>query len=283
MHIFANEYLFLSVDNPIICCNVNFGPGSINNGLCNIVDICNTPYPTPDPTPRPTPRPTPKPVTPAPTPCEDMLFFVDGDTCTNDVYIADAMSFSSAVACCNMNFGVGSISNGNCKVVDICNPTPAPTPCEDQVFFFDGDICSNEIYIADAAAFATAVACCNVNFGIGSLAMGKCDYVDTCNPQPVDTPEPTPSPTSCEEREWYISVDGDYTICTNGYDFASNTSLYGSLSDCCDALGTTCYYSDVCVTPSPSYSPTYASTSGSTPTVSKETTGPPTMTYGRGD
>jgi hypothetical protein len=68
------------------------------------------------PTPNPTPKPTPKPVTPAPTPCEDMVFFVDGNTCTNDIYIADAMSYESAVACCNMNFGVESTMNGNCKV-----------------------------------------------------------------------------------------------------------------------------------------------------------------------
>lgn len=97
----------------MICCNVNFGPGAINNGLCNVIDICN---PTPMPTPNPTPNPTPKPVTPAPTPCEDMVFFVDGNTCTNDIYIADAMSYESAVACCNMNFGVESTMNGNCKV-----------------------------------------------------------------------------------------------------------------------------------------------------------------------
>lgn len=114
-----------------------------------MVDICN---PTPNPTKRPTPKPTPNPVTPSPTPCEEMVFFVDGNTCTNDIYIADAMSYSSAVACCNMNFGVGSMNNG-CNVVDICNPTPAPTPCEDQMFFYDGSVCSNEIYIADTAAY----------------------------------------------------------------------------------------------------------------------------------
>lgn len=119
------------------------------NGDCNVIDICN---PTPKPTKRPTPKPTPNPVTPSPTPCEDMVFFVDGNTCTNDIYIADAMSYSSAVACCNMNFGVGSMNYG-CNVVDICNPTPAPTPCGDQMFFFDGNVCSNEIYIADTAAY----------------------------------------------------------------------------------------------------------------------------------
>jgi hypothetical protein len=284
----------------------------MNNGLCNVIDICNTPYPTPNPTPKPTPNPTPKPspkpVTPAPTVCEEMVFFVDGNTCTNDIYIADTMSYNTAVACCNLNFGVGSMNNGNCNVIDICNPTPAPTPCEAQMFFLDGGVCTNENYIADAAGYgklssirssdmpsiidpytlflpcfpATLTACCNSNFGMGSLSNNGCDYVDVCNPQPNETPEPTPSPTSCEERLWYIGSGDEYTICSNGYDSPSGAELFGSLADCCEALGTVCYYEDVCTTPSPSYSPTIAATFGSTPTVSKETTGPPTMAAGRG-
>jgi hypothetical protein len=238
-----------------------------------------------------------------------MVFFVDGNTCTNDIYIVDTISYNTAMACCNLNFGVGSMNNGNCNVIDICNPTPAPTPCEAQMFFLDGGVCSNENYIADASGYgtltsilaildlwiiidsyhcfisllsATLTACCNSNFGMGSLTNKGCDYIDICNPQPNQTPEPSPSPTSCEERLWYIGNGDGYSICINGYDSSSGADLFGSLSDCCEALGDTCYYEDVCNTLPPSPSPTTEATFGSTPTVSKETTGPPTMAAGRG-
>eukprot|EP00804_Cyclotella_cryptica_P011713 CCRYP_011315-RD/>CCRYP_011315-RD protein AED:0.13 eAED:0.13 QI:0/0.8/0.66/1/0.8/0.66/6/154/665 len=298
------------------CCNMNFGMGSFENGNCNYVDVC-----APEPA-----------VTPAPTPCEDMIFFLHKNTCTNDIYIADAMSFGTAMACCSVNFGVGSYFNGNCNVIDVCNPspnptreptpaptpvptlqpvtpvptpkpiTPAPTPkpvtppptpkpvtpspttCEDMVFFFHGNTCTNAIFNADATSFNTIIACCNMNFGIGSYASGNCAYIDVCNPEPIDTPAPTPSPTTCEERNWFISGEGSTPICSNGFSFASNSNLFESVAACCMALGNgDCFVEDICSTanPTPSpfatYSPTAGSTFGSTPTVSKETTGPPTM------
>jgi hypothetical protein len=93
--------------------------------------------------------------------------------------------------------------------------TPAPTPCEALLFFFNGETCSNEFIIADASSYETAQSCCNANFGTGSFLTGSCGYVDICNTLP------------------------------------------------------------------PSHAPTFISTFGSTPTVSKETTGPPTMAAGR--
>lgn len=89
--------------------------------------------------------------------------------------------------------------------------TPAPTPCGDQVFFFNEySECSNEIFIEGIESYATVVACCDFNFGIGSYTDRSCDYIDVCDtstqppsPQPSfshtqvptvndDTPEPTP-------------------------------------------------------------------------------------------
>lgn len=203
-------------------------------------------HPTPNPTPRPTNKPTnaptknptgkPTPVTivtpapsPAPTTCEERKFYVvknnDQLYCSNGYDIPSDWAgseyyFDTLQACCEMQFGGSS-----CVFEDVCvtpSPTespvtPAPTPCGDQVFFFDGNICSNDFYIADAPAYNTAMACCNANFGAGSFLNRDCNYIDICNTLP------------------------------------------------------------------PSPSPTIASTFGSTPTVSKETTGPPTMYAGRGD
>ena len=47
---------------------------------------------------------------------------------------------------------------------------------------------------------------------------------------PTICEEPTPSPTSCEERKWYVaSLRGG---CTNGY--SPRGSLYDSARDCCE-------------------------------------------------
>jgi len=221
----------------MICCNINFGPGSFANGNCNYVDICNTL------------EPTESPITPAPTPCEAQVFYFDGNYCTNnvagDAFFFDNVSFKTIMACCNVNFGMGSFVNGGCNFIDVCNSlpptpspvediktllptdspitpeptespiTPAPTPCEALPFFFDGNTCSNEFFIADASSFDSLAKCCNMNFGAGAFTDGSCNYIDICNTSP------------------------------------------------------------------PSPAPTFISTPGSTPTVSKETTGPPTMSIGR--
>jgi hypothetical protein len=248
------------------------------------------------------------------------VFFFDGNVCSNEFYVADAPAYNNVMLCCNMNFGSGSYMNGGCEYVDMCNTlptspspvtpeptpspvTPAPTPCEAQVFFFDGTVCSNEFVIADAPAFNSAKACCNINFGMGSFMNGQCNYVDECNtlppsPSPV-TPEPTPSPienivtlspvtpapTPCEALLFFF--DGE--TCSNEFIIA-DASSYETVQACCNAnfgtgsfLAGSCGNVDICNTLPPSPAPTFISTFGSTPTVSKETTGPPTMAAGRGE
>ena len=198
------------------CCEAEFG-----NSSCDFEDVCVEPIVTP--------VPTESPVTPAPTPCEAQVFFFDGNVCSNEFYIADAPAYNTAKACCNMNFGAGSFMKGSCEYVDICNTepptpspvtpepsvniitpeptdapvTPAPTPCEVLLFFFDGETCSNEFFIADAPSYNSAMICCNTNFGPGSFIGGSCGYVDICNTLPptpspshtIVTPTPTPFPT----------------------------------------------------------------------------------------
>jgi len=305
------------------CCNLNFGIGSFINGACQYVDECNpspTPKPTQKPTKKPTQKPTPAPITPAPTPCGDQVFYFNGNVCSNEFVIANAPSYGSLIACCNLNFGIGSFINGACQYVDECNPsptpkptqkptkkptnapiepvvtpeptfspvTPSPTPCEAQVFFFDGNVCSNDFYMAGAPSYNTAVACCNVNFGIGSFKQGKCDYIDICNtlppsPSPITDSPITPAPTSCDERVFFF----DGNTCTNDV-FIADAPEFMSLKKCCNfnfGVGSledrSCIYTDICNTLPPSPAPTFISTPGSTPTVSKETTGPPTMDSGR--
>ena len=303
----GSEYNF---DTLQACCEAEFGKMA-----CFYEDVCST-LP-----------PSPSPVTPAPTPCGDQVFYFS-NVCSNEFVIVGAPAYASLSACCNLNFGIGSFINGSCQYVDECNPnptpkpsmkptkkptpapfeviqtpeptlspvTPSPTPCEAQVFFYDGNICSNDFYIADAPAYNTAVACCNQNFGIGSFKQGKCNYIDICNtlppsPSPI-TPEPTdspitPAPTPCDDRVFFF--DGNTNTCSNDI-LIADAPEFMSLKKCCNfnfGLGSlkdrSCIYIDICNTLPPSPSPTFISTPGSTPTVSKETTGPPTMGSGRDD
>ena len=93
----------------------------------------------------------------------------------------------------------------------------------------------------------------------------------------MKTPEPTPAPTPCTGRKWRPRGNK----CTNGNENTSNDDgdeVYDTLVECCEetfGVGMKCKYDDICFddTPVPTVSPSF----GSTPTVSKETTGPPTM------
>jgi hypothetical protein len=120
----SSEYMYSTLEK---CCESVFGMGE-----CDYEEVC--------------------------IPCEEQLFFFDGDKCVNDVFFAGAPAYSTAVACCNLNFGIGSYGNGNCDYIDVCAPepvvTPAPTICEEMVFFLDGNTCTNDIYIADAVAYS---------------------------------------------------------------------------------------------------------------------------------
>jgi hypothetical protein len=228
----------------MICCNINFGAGSFMNGSCDYVAICNTLEPTPNPTPNPTKKPTRNPTRkPSNAPIEPIVTPVPTESPV----------------------------------------TPAPTPCEAQVFFFDGNVCSNEFYIADAPAYNTAKACCNVNFGMGSFMNGECNYVDECNTIPPSPSPVTPAPTPCEAKVFFF--DGE--TCSNEF-YIADAPSYISAIICCNTnfgsgsfINGSCNYVDECNTIPPTPSPTFISTFGSTPTVSKETTGPPTMEAGR--
>jgi hypothetical protein len=185
----GSEYYFNSLEE---CCDAEFGATA-----CVYEDICVTPTPTMstvtgEPTPKPSLKPTGSPVTPSPTLCEEKVFFFNGNVCSNEFYLADAPSYDSAIVCCNQNFGSESFMNGNCDYNDVCSTvpptpspiTPAPTQCEARVFFFDGNICSNEFYSAESPSSNSVLDCCDQNFGSGSFMSGSCNYVDICNTLP---------------------------------------------------------------------------------------------------
>jgi hypothetical protein len=140
-----------------------------------------------EPTPQPTPKPVPfiippVPTTPAPTPCDSQRFFFINGVCTNNIFLIGETSYGSAMECCNVNYGAGSMNNGICNFVDTCNEaTPAPTPCDAQVFFLVNGVCTNEMTLLGGTAYMSAVECCNANYGAGSIYSGNCNYVDMCN------------------------------------------------------------------------------------------------------
>eukprot|EP00804_Cyclotella_cryptica_P013401 CCRYP_005155-RB/>CCRYP_005155-RB protein AED:0.41 eAED:0.41 QI:199/1/1/1/1/1/7/463/876 len=317
------------------CCDASFGMGSMGNG-CSFVDVCSTPVATPSPeSPEPTYKPisnlVPPPTTPAPSPCGAQQFFFVNGQCTNDVFIANVFSYVSLVSCCDTNFGSNSLMNNGCNYIDVCNTpmptspsvtpepslppaTPAPTPCEAQVFFFSGNRCTNDVFIAGGFAYNSVTDCCNTNFGMGSFLSGNCNYVDICStpmpsPSPVEpavTPQPSPAPTPCEAQLFFFNGNE----CSNEF-FIADTMSFSSLVQCCDMnfgsgslnggtnAGMTggmsggmtggsnggCVYTDVCntlpptpfpETPEPTPQPTPAPTPEPTPQPTPEPTPEPT-------
>jgi hypothetical protein len=92
----------------------------------------------PSPVPA-TPEPTDAPLTAAPTPCDNRLFYIitiDSVTKCSNGYDAKADTpdyFDSSTECCAYLTNEGMIDNSadtidySCKVIDVCNPTEAPT------------------------------------------------------------------------------------------------------------------------------------------------------------
>ena len=240
--------------NPEECCQASTGSPN-----CPVYDGCY-PNPTPEPTietmpndtpiPSPAEQTTPDPSTPTPT--------------TPDSTPEPSMTTESI-------------------------PSPKPTVCTEQLWYFDGEQCTREPDMEPDNKFSIMYLnpeeCCQASTGSPS-----CPVYDGCYQKP--TPEPSPSgttqPTTCEERLWYFNSNS----CTNGYDDTSNESgdiMYSTLLECCENEQSSldCSYTDVCKPPTPAPSPgfglevfTYSPTFGSTPTVSKETTGPPTLLRG---
>jgi len=106
-----------------------------------------TPEPTENPTPAPfetittpspvTAEPTPEPATPAPTPCEGRKFYSEEKDgvigCTNEVadFTMDDFTgdmFDTSKECCDALVDSGDLgADEKCRVVDLCNPSEAPT------------------------------------------------------------------------------------------------------------------------------------------------------------
>ena len=103
----------------------------------------------------------------------------------------------------------------------------------------------------------------------------------------IVTTQPSPAPTPCEGRRWYALSTQRVFQCTNGYDIpveAVDFTFFNTMEECCEEIfgeGEECDIKDVCVETVETGSPSPAPSFGSTPTVSKETTGPPTFSVDR--
>ncbi|KAL3804189.1 hypothetical protein HJC23_013708 [Cyclotella cryptica] len=79
--------------------------------------------------------------------------------------------------------------------------TPAPTICEDQQFWYNGNVCTNEEFPSGSFfGYNAIIQCCDDKFGPASFEDGTCLYKDICetvppSPAPV-TPAPSPQPIS---------------------------------------------------------------------------------------
>jgi hypothetical protein len=237
-------------DNFDDCCDYLETENMIDaDDKCKREDICNpteaptpapvTSEPTKDPTLSPvvtivtpspvTAEPTPEPTTPAPTPCEGRKFYSEEKDgvfgCTNMVadFTVDDFTgdiFDTSKECCDALLDSGDLgADENCRVVDLCNPTEAPTPapvspeptenpttpaptsCEGRKFYSkenNGEYgCTNEIGESGFQQFDTSKECCDALLESGDLGADEvCRVVDICNPSEAPTPAPvTPAPT----------------------------------------------------------------------------------------
>ncbi|KAL3782040.1 hypothetical protein ACHAW5_004959 [Stephanodiscus triporus] len=146
--------------------------------------------------------------------------------------------------------------------------TFSPTACPSRKWYYDNDICSNGNY--GEGTYSDLQTCCDME----QPGM-SCEYEDVCNtetitilPTPAPTPEPTPSPIPAPTPEPTPSPIPAPTPEPTPPPIPAPTPE---------------------PTPSPIPAPTaeptelieaftYSPTFGSTPTVSKATTGPPTLT-----
>lgn len=258
------------------CCDAIYGP----EGNCSYEDVCTGFTTTPEPTVSPSVSPTI---------CEDRKFCSDGEICTNanlrsleratEQPPLGGLCYDTVEACCEEEFGMA-----DCNYQDICaptsvptleptpNPSPGPTPSPTE------------------------------------NPTKKPVEEEVSVPPTLSPPTLTPStyaPTSCDDRRWYtLNTKTNFKQCTNGYDvppvigppIVDIVTYYESRQECCvtEFADGECVYDDVCSpTAAPSIPPTTSEptpfpstelivitgspTFGSTPTVSKETTGPPTM------
>ena len=226
---------------------------------------------------------------------------IDGCANTEEIDAEDELAFGSLEDCCEV-YEV-YFDTDTCNSYDMCAPTaspslspttPSPTSCEDDRKWRPNNnptMCtnadesiSNDFYAGDSAKYDTLKECCDQLFGPNQE---DCMYEDVCNPveltkrptrrpsrrptryptkKPVAsivTAEPSPAPTPCEGRKWYLlSTKDEFMMCTNGYDIPPGTEMdfYDTMSECCDEEfdDGECVYNDVCVdeTPNPTPVPT---------------------------
>ena len=293
-----SKYIYESLE---MCCMMMFGKST-----CSYEDICN---PTAKPTPTPVESIVTPPPSPAPTSCEERMWWHPNPgftMCTNDsMYPANWATpemfeqyfHESLSECCMAVFGLTS-----CQYNDICvTPMPStspvveiitPAPVTSQPTDAPTNAPTSQPTTApteaptDAPTPQPTDAPTDAPTPQPTNAPTDAPTSSPVTPSPVETivtPPPSPAPTTCEERKWYVLVNGGELVCSNSHEIPSgwmgSTYYYDSVDACCASeFGqATCEFEDICnpvpvETPVPTYSPTV----GTLPPVEPVATPPPT-------
>ena len=203
--------------------------------------------PTDEPTPSPTPEPTLSPVTSAPTPCDNRLFYIitidDGVTECSNGYDAmpDSLDyFETGTECCDYLTSENMLDADDyyCKVIDVCNPTDAPTESPT-----DEPTPSPTPEPTPAPTDEPTPAPTPEPTPEPTPSPTPEPTLEpTDEPTPSPTPEPTlspvtPAPTPCGNRLFYIITIGGITKCSNGYDSEiDGPNFFETSTECCAEL-----------------------------------------------
>jgi hypothetical protein len=168
------------------------------------------------------------------------------------------------------------------------DPSPSPSACEERMRWHpnsDYTICTNDSSFptnGEEYVYPSLVKRCKAVFGTVA-----CEYNDICTTnepttsplEPLATPQPSPSPTSCEERMlWH--PNSYFTMSTNDSNFPDKEEyIYESIVKCCKAVFGTlaCEYDDICASPQPSKAPVTQQPSSPAPTTDAPVTPLPTL------
>merc|ERR1712194_805312 len=231
--------------------------------------------------------------------------------CTNGYDIPAGVEmeyYDTVLECCEETFGFGV----KCEYDDVCadvtpnpslfpavEPTPSPTACEARTWYFNinEQICDNKVRDDNAsdAAYGSLEDCCGENFC--DIPLPNTEPWSDNSGQAASCPSGAVYDECCEMAypTWYWNRG--QKLCSNEpvNGGAPDDITYGSRSECCrERFGNA--NTDVCSSVNkcysamePTFSPTLSATFdtltptfGSTPTVSKETSGPPTKAAVRG-
>ncbi|KAL3759746.1 hypothetical protein ACHAWU_008240 [Discostella pseudostelligera] len=281
----------------IDCCK-----GEFNLSICPIRDVCipeppetiitseptekptlppsdePTPAPSDKPTPAPSKEPTPTPSA-SPTTCADLYsvwyYDVASGKCVTGLADAEKEGFDSVNECCGAQFP-------DVAEYEFCIEYLHVDTCclmENNVWQFDGEVCTNEGGM-DSEGYDEDFECCVSQFG-----QFPCPVENICIPEIPEATPPTVQPSTPELVTSAPSVKEIITMEPTTAPVTAEPTTFAPISlpptekELVTMVPTPSIVTPEPSTMAPSINEIFTSTPtfGSTPTVSKETTGPPTQ------